>query len=255
MLRSLIPWIEPLALVWLLLTAAWLVAAFRRRWLASSTFFLAWILLTATTCMPLPSLLLSGLEKQFPPASADEIAQCEVLICLGGGIEPAPQEPSGIHLKRGSDRVSTALALASRHGVPHLVLGGGAYGGDPEWRSEADDVAALLREMEIAGLEIHSLGSCAHTRDEAQKVKALIEEKGWTSVGLITSASHMPRAHATFAKAEVTSLAIPCNYLSSHMRIGELHWVHPPGPDGLLQFHDWLHEVIGTWFYRYQGWL
>ncbi len=255
MLRSLIPWIEPLSIVWIVLSLGWCVSAIRRRWLASSAFFLAWVVLTAVACMPLPSVLLVDLEKQFPAAAPESIAACDVIVCLGGGIEPAPKEPSGIHLKRGSDRVSTALVLATRHEIPHLVLGGGAYGGDPEWHSEADEVAALLREMGITGLEIHSLGICENTRDEAEKVALLVKEKDWKSIGLITSAGHMPRAHATFEKAGVPTLAIPCNYLSSHMRLGALHWFHPPGAEGLIQFRDWLHEFIGTWFYRSKGWI
>ena len=254
-MRELIPWIEPLGLIWLSLFLGSLASAAKRQRTLASALFLTWALLTAITCTPLPSLLLYSLEKQTPPATSADIAGCGVLVCLGGGIEPAPHEPTGLHLKRGSDRVATALTLGQKHGIPHLVLGGGSYGGDPDWRSEADDIAALLDATNFPNLKVHSLGACANTRDEALKVLDLLPSQSWEKIGLITSANHMPRAAATFRKAGIEVLPIPCNYLSSHMRLGKLRWFHSPGPGGLLTFHDWLHEVIGSWYYRHKGWM
>lgn len=254
-MRELIPWIQPLGLLWLALLAGAGISAVKRRWATASALFLPWVLLTLISCMPVPSALLVSLEKRFPPAQAGDIAACDVLVCLGGGIEPAPHEPHGLHLKRGSDRVATSLTLAVRHQIPDLVLGGGAYGGDPEWHSEADEVARLLSEMKVPGLTVHSLGSCAHTRDEALKFKELLKQHPWKRIGLVTSAGHMPRAAATFEKAGVKVLAIPCNYLSSHMRLGKLHWFHPPAAEGFLLFNDWLHEILGMAHYRRNAWM
>jgi uncharacterized SAM-binding protein YcdF (DUF218 family) len=102
---------------------------------------------------------------------------------------------------------------------------------------------------------VHSLGTCAHTRDEALKVRALSASRSWKSLGLVTSAGHMPRAAATFRKAGINVYPIPCNYLSSHMRVGQLNWFHAPGREGLQILHDWLHEVLGMWFYGRNEWI
>lgn len=254
-MKSLIVLFQPLCLVWLLL-AGWLVhACWRRRWRSAALPGLAWLLLTAFTCTPLASLLVSSLEDQHPRVALTDLLPADAIICLGGGAEPSTTEPSGFHLKTSADRLSTALALWQGGKAPLLVLGGGGYRDKGSTLSEADRVAEALKPLTGTARFVLSLGACADTRDEALKVAALAQERGWKRLLLVTSANHMPRAFGAFQKAGVVVEAVPCNYLSSLNRVGELHWFHLPHADGLLVFNAWLHEVLGTWHYRRQGWL
>ena len=100
-----------------------------------------------------------------------------------------------------------------------------------------------------------SLGVCADTHDEAVKTAALVKEHGWAKVLLVTSASHMPRAAGTFEKAGVSVVEVPCNYVSSLNRVGDFQWLHLPHGDAFGVFGAWFHEVIGTWVYRWRGWM
>jgi uncharacterized SAM-binding protein YcdF (DUF218 family) len=254
-MKSLIVLFQPLCLAWLLL-AGWLVqACWRRRWLQAALPALAWLLLTAFTCTPLASVLVSGLENQHARVVMADLLPADAIICLGGGAEPSTMEPSGFHLKASGDRLSTALALWQGGKAPLLVLGGGGYRDNGPLLSEADRVAEALKPLAGVSGAVLSLGVCADTRDEAAKVASLAKERGWKRLLLVTSAYHMPRAFGTFQKAGVAVEAIPCNYLSSLNRVGELHWFHLPHADGLVVFNTWLHEVLGTWHYRRQGWL
>jgi uncharacterized SAM-binding protein YcdF (DUF218 family) len=102
---------------------------------------------------------------------------------------------------------------------------------------------------------VHSLGICADTHDEAEKVAALAAEQKWTRIALVTSASHMTRAKATFEKAGVPVVPVPCNYNSQQMRQERPYWIKTPDVNGYGYFEGWMHEVIGTWVYRWRGWI
>lgn len=245
---------HPVGIVWLLLTFWLVISIFGRRRFALLP-ALAWIVLTLTTCTPLASWVLADLESQYPPIKIESLPQADAILCLGGGAEPSFTEATGVHLKTGSDRILTALLLAARKKAGTLVLGGGGYVQGKERISEADALAAHLKGHPAAPLPIVSLGLCWHTHDEALKYAELAKERGWKSVLLVTSASHMPRAVGIFNKLGIKVAPVPCNYQSSFNRVGEVEWLHLPHDHNFSVFSVWFHELIGTWVYRYRGWL
>jgi len=254
-MRSLIVLLQPLCCVWLLLGGWIAYASFRRRWRTVAIPALAWGILTALTCTPLASLLISSLENTHACVAIHDLDPADVIVCLGGGAEPSRSEPSGFHLKPSGDRLTTGMILLAQQKAPLLVLGGGGYEDKGKMLSEADRVADMTRSLTGSAQPVLSLGVCADTRDEALKVAALTQEKGWKRILLVTSACHMPRAAGTFQKMGLPIVAVPCNYLSSVNRVGTLHWLHLPHAEGLSIFDTWLHEMLGTWFYRSKGWM
>ncbi|MGV3659646.1 MAG: YdcF family protein [Prosthecobacter sp.] len=256
-MKSLIQLAQPLGLVWLLL-GVWLlvVVVWRRQWRVAWGPAAAWLLLTLLTCTPLASLLIAGLEGGHPAVQLSALPTADAIVCLGGAAEPSSMEPTGIHLKTAADRLSTALALLAHKKAPLLVLGGGGYlPAQGEMRSEAAEVLKILTSLTGETDAIVSLGICADTHDEAVKVAALARERGWKRILLVTSAYHMPRAVGTFAKAGVPVDAVPCNYVSSINRIGDLHWLHLPHSESFQVFATWFHEVLGMSLYRWRGWM
>jgi uncharacterized SAM-binding protein YcdF (DUF218 family) len=246
---------QPLTLSWLLLTL-WLLIALVRRKPGTRLLRLAWLALSLTTCTPLPSWLLAQLENRHPAVRIEDLPKADFIVCLGGGMEPGRREPTGIHLTAGgSDRLTTALALAVRQQAPALVLGGGGSvrGGKPI--AQADAIAAELARIAPLPVETLSLGLCTDTHDEAVKAAALAQQHGWKKVLLVTSASHMPRAAATFAKTGLEVVAVPCSYESSFNRSDEVSWFHLPHAGGFSIYSAWLHEMLGLAAYRARGWL
>lgn len=257
MMNQLLPFAQPLCLAWLLLTL-WVLDLFWRRPRRTLLPFLSWFILTTITCTALPSWLMAKLEDRYPLPDEKAVAGADVLVCLGGGVEPSPKEPTGLHLVRSSDRLVAALSLMASRAAPVLVLGGGGYedkdGGG--YISEADAILALLQKYpQAVPFESISLGVCENTYDEARKVAALQQARGWKKVLLVTSASHLPRAVATFEKAGMTVVPVPCNYQSSYNRLGKVDWFHLPHDGAFDIFDAWLHEILGTWIYRQRGWL
>ncbi len=253
-LKKLALFLTPLGLSWLLLTG-WLIVAFCRKRRGLGLPALAWLVLSVGTCTPLASWLLAGLESRFPRVSPSEVAIADAIICLGGGAEPSLSEPSAVGFNSAADRVMTALALLGAERAPVLVVAGGDYRDKTRRYSEADAVVAWIQAAVKPRQELLSLGICADTHDEALKVAALAKQRGWQRLILVTSAAHLPRAHATFAKAGLSTQAVPCDYVSSYHRIGSVRWLHLPGHGSIHGFDVWLHEMLGTLLYRLRGWI
>ena len=244
-----------MGVAWLGFTAALLFLAWRRRFREVLLLAAPWLLMTLLLCTPAPSMLLASLEKPWVGVDLNALPRADAIISLGGTGEPSGNELVGFHFTRGADRLMTAVELARRGKADTLVLGGGGYTGDHGRESEADAAKKWIGSWAVLKQPVISLGVCADTHDEAGKTAALIKECGWESVILVTSASHMTRAEATFKKAGITVVCAPCNVLSTVFRQKRLDWFHAPHPAGMESFSIWFHECVGTFVYRRRGWL
>jgi uncharacterized SAM-binding protein YcdF (DUF218 family) len=255
LLKTVLQFTQPLCLIWLLLGIWLLRLLWNRRgghlWMPATS----WVLLTVISCTPIASILLAGLENQIPKVQLNQLPAADAILCLGGGVEPSLSEPTGFHLKIGADRLSTALTLAAAGKAPLLILGGGGYPHQGQTFSEADAVRDYLADHVSLNLQLHSIGVCSDTHDEALKVAALMKQRGLKRLLLVTSASHMPRAVATFRKTDVQVIPVPCNYLSSLNHLGDFHWLHWPSYHGFEIFAYWMHEIIGHYVYLWRGWI
>jgi len=257
-MKSLMVILEPLSIIWLLLGGATISLVFghceqrRSAWTTGA----AWLLLTVFACTPLPSLLLAAREAGFPPVPLVQLPDdADAIVCLGGGAAPSLAEPVGFCFRESSDRLTMALLLLAREKAPILVVGGGGYSRAGRVYSEADHVKEGFIALGFPAARLISLGVCSDTHDEARKVAVLARERGWKKVLLVTSASHMRRSLGTFAKAGVSTIGVPCNYVSSQKHITENAWFRWPGTNGFRAWSIWLHEVGGTVVYRWRGWL
>ncbi len=254
-LKSLADFMEPTGLVWLALLAMTLLMLRRRQWRVALIPSAAWLLLTLTAASPLSHRLLASLESNWLPVDIAKLPECDAIVVLGGGLEPSKQEPAGMHLKGGADRLFAALSLAKQGKGRVIVIGGGVSENEGEIVSEADGTKAWLESWRLSPVPVQSLGNCSDTHDEAVKVAALTEQNGWKRIPLVTSAFHMTRTKAVFEKAGVPVIPIPCNYLSAPMRHRQMKWWEVPNAANLSHFEAWMHEIIGWWAYRLRGWI
>jgi uncharacterized SAM-binding protein YcdF (DUF218 family) len=259
-LKSLVDFMEPTGLVWLLLAfltwCGWRRGGWRGSWLAAWLPAFGWLLLTVTAMLPFPHLLMASLEKQWPPVDPATLPECDAIVVLGGGLEPSSHEPAGMHLKGGADRLFTALQLARLGKGRRIIIGGGIFETtDGREVHEADGARDWIAQWRLTTVPVESLGGCHDTHDEAVKVAALARERGWQRIALVTSAFHMKRTKAVFEKAGAPVVPVPCNYESAPMRGRPLNWVQPPNATHLLLFEVWMHEVIGWWVYSLRGWI
>jgi uncharacterized SAM-binding protein YcdF (DUF218 family) len=101
---------------------------------------------------------------------------------------------------------------------------------------------------------IHLLGMCTNTRDEAERTAQLARRMGWHRVILVSSASHLKRAEATFRKAGLEVDPVGCDFHGVDRLGATQRWKIVPSVDGLLLCNEWVHEALGWWYYRLKGW-
>ncbi|MCB1275253.1 YdcF family protein [Prosthecobacter sp.] len=255
-LKSCVDFMEPPGLIWLALSIMCVLHIRRRRWRSLWLTGSAWLLLTVTAALPVSQLLVASLEKEWPPVDLASLPECDAIMVLGGTVEPSVKEPAGIHFFGGSDRLFTAVTLARMGKGKKLIIGGGAFKTtDGRFVSEGDSARDWIRSWQLTSIPIQSLGGCLDTHDEAVKVAALARENDWKRIALVTSAYHMRRTQAVFAKAGVPVVPVPCNYESALMRGRSLKWINVPNASHLTLFETWMHEVIGWWVYKLRGWI
>ena len=252
--RQVLLLIQPIGFTWVVMLVLALVLWRKRMRKTSVVVALLVVLVTVTGSTDVPGWMLRQLEKPWVGFKPEALLEHDAVVVLGGGAEPSLYEVGQVHLTRAGDRLVMGLELMRLGKAKVMVLGGGAaiFGNDT--KVEADLVrSALLRWN--PGVEIVSLGICEHTRDEAMKVASLVRERGWKSVAIVTSASHMTRALAVFHRAGIDATPAPCNFLTTLSTAPSPSRLQVPSWHGFEKVNIWLHEVVGWAIYRRRGWV
>ena len=247
--------LTPIGATWafLLLLLVWLIR--RKRWLEAAPVFFAAGLLWILGATPLAPKLLQSLEKPFYGVNLTNLTSADAVIMLGGTLEPSPSDPRQINLTRAADRIMAAVDLMRLHKANALVLGGGAARvGDKDTR-DSELIQNLLNRWSLVEQPIHSLDGCLNTRDEALKTKELAKQFGWKKFWLVSSANHLERALATFRKAGMDVQGVGCDFDAESSQLGGWRFEWVPKNRNLECFDAWLHETLGTLYYRVRGWI
>jgi uncharacterized SAM-binding protein YcdF (DUF218 family) len=259
-LKILLLLLEPLGLVWLLLTALVVMQLRASRWrLVGRVSWLigtAWMVLSLATCTELGVALLASLERPWLSVNREELPKCDALLVLGGGMRAAPSRALGVDFLEESDRVMTGVELVRMGKASALVVSGGKSNASVGGPSEAEATRLWVTHWQLVQTATESLGVCDDTHDEAIKMKALAEAKGWKRILLVTSASHMSRSQATFQKAGLDVVCCPGSYQTALADEEVTAFsLHLPGLRSLGAVSFWMHESIGWWVYRVRGWV
>lgn len=242
---------QPLAWVVLLWLGALLSLPVRRRW-GMSLGWLGLSLLLLQGWEPLPDALLRQLETRYPAAPAEtDLQRYSGVLVLGGALEPAyvwaqHGQPA---LNEAAERMTEPLALARRYPHLRILFTGG----------EGELLARGLSEAERAKIFFDRMGlgpqrvlyeSASRTTYENAILSARLPEvnpaQPWL---LLTSASHMPRAMATFRKAGWNVRAYPVDFRTG----ADTPWTQYSLAAGAKKWQNVLHELIGLQAYRLTG--
>jgi uncharacterized SAM-binding protein YcdF (DUF218 family) len=150
------------------------------------------------------------------------------------------------------DRFVTAAELIRRGKGRALVLGGGAHGTGSERRNEGDLLQRWLAAWNISPLPVYVLDGCRTTRDEAERTRRILEEKGWRRVILVTSAAHMRRSEAVFRKLGIEVECFAGDFRALN-REKPRSFSPVPTPGAMQTLTLYTHEVLGWYYYRLRG--
>ena len=242
---------QPLAWVLVLLLCGLLFMPVRRKWGMGLT-WAALAVLVLQGWQPLPDALLRQLEAQHAgPASGDSLRQYAGIVLLGGALEPSYiwQAHSQPALNGAAERMTVPVALLQQHPHLRILFTGG----------EGDLFARGLTEADRAKIFFDSMGvppervlyeSASHTTYENAVFSATAPgvdpAQPWL---LLTSASHMPRAMATFRKAGWNVTPYPVDFRTGT----QTPWTEYSLADGAKRWHLVLHELAGLLTYWLAG--
>jgi uncharacterized SAM-binding protein YcdF (DUF218 family) len=242
---------QPLAWVGILLFLGLLWMRSRQAW-GKGLCWLALLLLLLQGWQLPPEMLLRELESQYPPVPATaDLSNYAGIVVLGGALEPAyvlkgNDQPA---LNNAAERMTAPVALMKHNPHLQLLFTGGSGELTPTSLTEADRAKVFFDNMGVPASRVMYESASTNTYENAVLSAALPGVKPARPWLLLTSASHMPRAMATFRQAGWNVTAYPVDYRAGRAT----PWTEYSLQRGAELWHLGLHEWIGLLAYQHAG--
>lgn len=248
----------PLGLALLLL----LLAVLRGwRWPVVAALALLWIFATPLVAEGLWRWLERPYQRQTAATALDSLLSPRgaalapaAVVVLGGGRHAAPG-PARVSEWIDADRFFGGLEAYEqlrRQGLrPLLIFTGGWWPTQPQLPPEGEVLRQRALALGLPAADLASTGRVRNTAEEARAVAARLPSG--SSVVLVTSAFHLPRARRLFERRGLRVLPFPVDFQArgswaGHPLADPLRWI--PSADGLEQSSRALREAIGRSLYR-----
>jgi uncharacterized SAM-binding protein YcdF (DUF218 family) len=140
----------------------------------------------------LGNALIGSLEKQIPALDIAQMEPFQAVFVLGGGS--GFSEVDGPQFGNAGDRIALAARLWLAKKTPLLIASGSSISDLEDPHDLAADTTALWQGLGIPEEAIIRLPQAVITQEEIAAYAQLIRQRGWTRVGLVSSAWHLPRA-------------------------------------------------------------
>jgi uncharacterized SAM-binding protein YcdF (DUF218 family) len=207
-LHKILPiFVLPLGLVVLLLVVG---LARKRRW----PFIAALAVLYISSMPVVGDTLTRWLESRYPAVAIDQVESADAIVPLSGIYGPAVAEGFLANVGEAGERLEAGITLMLKKKAPWLVFTGGRV----PWDHQLEVEGAISRRAAMArGIpddQIIITREVGNTADEARAVAAIMHERGWHKIILVTSACHMRRAARLFRKAGVDLIPFPVDFLT-----------------------------------------
>ncbi|OGR03906.1 MAG: hypothetical protein A2511_08235 [Deltaproteobacteria bacterium RIFOXYD12_FULL_50_9] len=166
------------------------------------------------------------------------------VVVLGGGQHSQAGLPLTSFLTHESlVRLIEGIRINRQHKESRLVLAGGK---GLDSMPEAETMQAIALDL---GVKAEDMIVEAQGRDTAEQVKFIQNIVGDSLFVLVTSAAHMPRAMALFAKNGLKPIPAPTGQYSRDMR-GFRPDILFPRAEGVRMVERAIYEFLGTWWAR-----
>ena len=174
----------------------------------------------------------------------------ELGIVLSGIVHHGIKIENQAHFGEGVDRLIEAVRLYRSGVINKILITGGAA--DPA--NPTENEGKLLVETAIMlGVNDNDLileGKARNTYENAKFSQPIVSQ--FSSAVLITSAFHMPRAKACFAKQGLEVIAYPVDFQTT----GDWHLMNfIPSAYAFLKWNTLIKEIVGLIIYRLMGYI
>lgn len=204
------------------------------------------VLLLLLGWRPLPDALLRSLEDRYA-APSGSLRKYHGMVVLGGVFRGEDGRGHGqIALGCAGERVVVPVPIMNQYPHMRLLFTGGDASIFPGRREpEADVARAYFERMGTDMARVMTESASRNTFENAilgRAVSGIDANKPWL---LVTSASHMPRALATFRKAGWNVTPYPVDYVT---KVAD-YWFSYGLYDGISAWQTALREYVGLAFY------
>ena len=246
---------------WLTFTIGWLTLVLllpyspRRQNKLRLLGFLACLFLVPLSTPLLSGSLLAWWETMAPPFDDSVPRRFDAIVVLGGGVKAkGTLRPEDTLSEFSLERTTCGADLFLRNFAPKLILTGGdarVFGRGPV---ESVVMAQWATRLGVPRNAIVAETRSRTTYENAVETRTLL---GPSSVLLVTSAGHIPRAVALFRKQGVQATPYPCGYLSKDRPEDVADTFTPfdaiPQLGGLAAADFLINEVMGFAVYWLAG--
>lgn len=243
--KTLIRLVMPVGATWLVLWGWWGQFVLKRALRQARTPLAIWLVFTILTTSPLTSTIVNWLETKVVSYQPETDEPLDLLVVLGGGTTQGPwrAEAGGA-----GDRILYAAELYIQKHTRKLVATGDITPGvSRSQTTPREQTIEIWTKLGIAADDIETLNGI-NTYFEIQSLKARLASSPKLRVGLLTSASHLPRA-VRLAKAQgLEVLPIAANHSGNIERFTYLDFIPSSGP--LQELAASQHEIMASWVKR-----
>ena len=239
--------IEPLLLIFLLITAMGLLRMRNRRGVLLPAFGLLGLFLLS--CPPVDWLLSRPLEVWYPQQSLPA-RSADAIVVLASAVSPPQYErPYPLPDPKTYERSEFAAWLHHHwRPVPVLACGGPGGPGQPPFSAT---MRQLLERAGVPGGMIWAEERSQDTHQNAAYGAEILRSHGIRSIVLVTEAQDMPRAERCFRKQNFIVVPAPCAF----RQLGPWPEELIPSWKAVYRNERTLHEALGLVWYWVRGWI
>ena len=231
-----------------------LVLLWRGKRKLSAAFLVAAMLVLWVSSMPIvANNLLGRLEQQYPAVALKDIPVSECIVVLGGAVEPVSPPRVDIELFEAADRVFKAANLYHAAKGNRVIVAGGRQPWSAFEGSEAEAIQVLLVNWGVPVSVISLDKTSRNTRENAVNTKVLLNKLDCGRPLLVTSAAHMKRSVAAFARLGVEVFPVPVDVRV--VQVSQITFMDfLPGAQALKRTTEAMREWMGQKVYQLRGW-
>ena len=196
----------------------------------------------------------SPLERMYPAQQIATAPPADAIIILGGGVDIPIAPRRSPEFNTSGDRLLEGARLYRAGRAPVVLLSGGNVFEQNDMQGESIYAAELVAMLGVDPAAIVVEADSRTTFENAVQSRRYLRKKGIRRVLLVTSASHMPRAMATFDSAGIDAIAAPVDYRFTDSKKPKV-MKFIPNASALSNTTTILHEYIGFFVYRWRGWI
>ena len=242
---------QPLLWVFVLLLLSLLVL---RRWPRAGRRLVgtALAVLVLMAWKPLPEAIIRQLESRYPEMAPNAKLEGYVgVVVLGGATESGRTQMAHVQpmLNDAAERMTGTVAVLRANPQLRVLFTGGEGALMGVGQSEAERAKMFFDSLGLSGPQVQYESASRNTYENAvltAKLQGVDPTQRWL---LVTSAWHMPRSMATFAKAGWNVTAYPVDF-----RTGDgSDWLDFSMAGGAVEWQLALHELVGLLAYKLTG--